>query len=401
MAPISEKTRNVFAKYDRDRDGYWTEDDFRQFMHDMGHGNIGSSRLHSSFQYLDTTRLGKIDVNMFEKGINLLHERDFYFGKPRSEDDLSTVRMTVRSRRYPVVVKPEVSDPLLGYTLVEKVGEGSFGEIYKSVSKEDPSRFVALKIIDLEQTRDDLEDLLYEVDFQAKCFSPHLARYFGSWLWHSKLYIAMEYLGGGTAAELIKFGRLSEDQCAYILREIFKGLDYMHHENKIHRDIKAENILFDNNGALKLADFGVAGQIGPNQTAKSTFVGTPLYMAPEIIRGEEYGPKVDVWSVGILAIELATGAPPRSNLHPMDVLYATITADAPTLKENWSPEFRDFVSRCLTKNPVERPTASDLLRHPFINQERDKNVLRDNLEKYWIKRKESAGGAGRTIVYVS
>ncbi|TPX65737.1 hypothetical protein SpCBS45565_g04978 [Spizellomyces sp. 'palustris'] len=398
MSQVSEKTRQVIAKYDQDGDGYWTENDFREFMRDMGHGDIGASRMHASFQYLDTSKLGKIDAVMFEKGINLLYERDFYFGKPRSDDDLSSIRLTVRSRRYPVIVKPEVSDPMLVYTLVEKVGEGSFGEIYKSVSKQDPQRFVALKIIDLEQTQDDLEDLLYEVDFQAKCFSPHLARYFGSWLWHSKLYIAMEYLGGGTAAELIKFAKLSEEQCSCILREVLKGLDYMHSEKRIHRDIKAENILFDNSGSLKLADFGVAGQIAPNSTSRSTFVGTPLYMAPEIIRGEQYGVKVDIWSVGILAIELATGAPPRSHLHPMDVLYATVADDAPILKgSQFSPEFRDFVSKCLTKQPAERPSARDLLSHPFTQKERDKVVLRDNLENYWRKRKELAGIAAKTV----
>ncbi|KAI8994405.1 serine/threonine-protein kinase 25-like protein [Gaertneriomyces semiglobifer] len=288
-------------------------------------------------------------------------------------------------------MKPEPADPLSLYTLVEKIGEGSFGEIFKVVSKTNPTLFVALKVIDLERTEDDLEDLLYEVDFQAKCFSPFLARFFGSWLWQNKLYIAMEYLGGGTASDLIKFARLTEQQCSYILREVLKGLDYMHSEGKIHRDIKAENILFDNKGALKLADFGVAGQLSANQPSRSTFVGTPLYMAPEIVKGEEYGVKVDIWSVGILAIELATGFPPRSRMHPMDILYATAAYDAPVLEGNFSEDFKNFVSSCLVKDPKSRPSAGALLRHPFVSTEMDRAVITANLERYWMRRKELAG----------
>ncbi|KAJ3016679.1 Serine/threonine-protein kinase 24 [Thoreauomyces humboldtii] len=395
---VSEKTRKVFAQYDRDKDGFWTETDFRDFLGSMGRGDIGESRTRASFNYLDTSKSGKITVAMFEKGINLLAEADFYFGKPKSDDDLSTVRLTVRNRRYPVVVKPDLSDPLLLYTLVEKVGEGSYGEIFKSVLKTDALKIVALKIIDLEKTQDDLDELLYEVDFQAKCFSPHLARYYGSWLWQNKLYIAMEYLGGGTACELIQHSKLSEEQCAYILREILKGLDYMHGENRIHRDIKAENILFDNWGALKLADFGVAAQIKAPASSRTTFVGTPLYMAPEIIKGDAYGCTVDIWSVGILAIELATGQPPRSNLHPMDILYATVKEDAPLLKgSKGSAQFQDFVKRCLTKDPEQRATAKVLLDHPFTQTDRGPAVLKERLDKYWVKRKEMAGAAARTV----
>ncbi|KAJ3167589.1 Serine/threonine-protein kinase 24 [Geranomyces variabilis] len=398
QAAVSEKTRKVFARFDRDNDGYWTEADFKEFLVSMGRGDIGDSRTKASFSYLDTAKSGRITAVMLEKGINLLHEADFYFGKPKSEDDLSTVRLTVRNRRYPVVVKPDLSDPTLLYTLVEKVGEGSYGEIYKSVLKTDAQKTVALKIIDLEKTQDDLDELLYEVDFQAKCFSPHLARYFGSWIWLNKLYIAMEYLGGGTAAELIQYAKLSEEQCAYVLREVLKGLDYMHSEMRIHRDIKAENILFDNWGALKLADFGVAGQIKSPATSRTTFVGTPLYMAPEIVRGDPYGCAVDIWSVGILAIELATGQPPRSNMHPMDILYATVREDAPILKgPGISATFQDFVKQCLTKDPSQRATARKLLDHPFTQSERGPETLKDKLDKYWVKRKEMAGAAARTV----
>ncbi|KAJ3091576.1 Serine/threonine-protein kinase 24 [Quaeritorhiza haematococci] len=167
-------------------------------------------------------------------------------------------------------------------------------------------QIVALKVIDLEKTMDDLEDLLAEVDFQAKCDSPHLARYFGSWMWQNKLSIAMEFLGGGTCEELVSFNlkeystaqvprpgseklssnashstqlkhtKINEEQCAYIIQEVLKGLNYMHKNLKIHRDIKTANILFDNFGTVKLADFGVAAQLTTNRRFRNTFVGTPV-----------------------------------------------------------------------------------------------------------------------------
>ncbi|KAJ3299992.1 Serine/threonine-protein kinase 24 [Borealophlyctis nickersoniae] len=355
----------------------------------MGKSNIGQSRIAASFAYLDTSKQGKIDVGMFERGINLLYEQDFDFGRAYDADDLSSSRATIRMGKHKTVVKPEASDPLELWTLIEKVGEGSYGEIYKAISRSSP-QIVALKIIDLERTTDDLDDLLAEVDFQAKCFSPHLARYFGSWMWEHKLTIAMEYLGGGTAEDLIKHGKLTEDQCAYILREVVKGLEYMHSERKIHRDVKAANILFDNAGAVKLADFGVAAQLAANKAVRTTFVGTPLYMAPEIVLSQPYGPKVDIWSLGIMAIELGTRRAPRCEMHPMDVLYSIPTTPSPQLDESFSSEFRDFVKQCLAKNPEARPTAKDLLSHPFTSTERDKSSVKGMIESIRLKKNDAA-----------
>ncbi|KAJ3043132.1 Serine/threonine-protein kinase 25 [Rhizophlyctis rosea] len=390
----SAKTRAVFAKYDTDQDGFWTEQNFGDFLSDLGKGNIGQDRIRASFQYLDTSKSGKIDAAMFERGINLLYEYDFDFGKAYAADDLSSSRATIRLGKHRVVVKPEASDPMELWTLIEKVGEGSYGEIYKAISKTSP-QIVALKIIDLERTTDDLEDLLAEVDFQAKCYSPHLARYFGSWMWDSKLTIAMEFLGGGTAEDLLKHTRLNEEQCAYILRECAKGLEYMHGEGKIHRDIKAANILFDNSGAVKLADFGVAAQLTARQLQRTTFVGTPLYMAPEIILNQPYGPKVDVWSLGVMAIELATRKAPRCDMHPMDVLYAIPTTPSPQLDASFSPEFRDWVNRCLQKSPETRPMAKDLLQHPFTSIERDKSLVKGIIENIRLKKNDTTEAVDR------
>ncbi|RKO92716.1 SerineTHREONINE-protein kinase Mst4 in complex with an quinazolin [Blyttiomyces helicus] len=286
------------------------------------------------------------------------------------------------------IIGEKASDPLVLYTLIEKVGSGSYGEIYRSMHKQNP-QIVALKIIDLTRTQDDLDDLLAEVDFQAKCFSPHLARYFGSWMWDNKLTIAMEYLGGGTAEDFIRQRALTEEQCAYIIREVLKGLEYMHAENKIHRDIKAANILFDNSGAVKLADFGVAAQMKSAQDARTTFVGTPLYMAPEIIMNEPYTTKVDIYSLGVMCIELATGRAPRHDMHPMDVLYAIPTTPSPKLVGDWSAEFKEFVDKCLMKNPKKRPTATELLAHPFASTERDKSLVKADIDAWRVKKNDT------------
>lgn len=162
------------------------------------------------------------------------------------------VRATLRGKQPGSMISPEASDPLEIYQLQEKVGYGTYGDIYRAIIKGKPSEYCALKIIDLEKTEDDIEDLLFEVDFQAKCSSPYLAKYIGAWLWDNKLTIAMEFLGGGTLETLIQRNKLSEQMCAYILREILRGLYYMHKSHKIHRDIKPANVLFDDTTKLKL-----------------------------------------------------------------------------------------------------------------------------------------------------
>ncbi|KAJ3396724.1 hypothetical protein HDU92_002090 [Lobulomyces angularis] len=299
---------------------------------------------------------------------------------PKLAEDFN-VRATLRGKKAGTMISPEASDPLLLYQLLHKVGEGSYGEIYKAMSKTQ-QQIVALKVIDLEKTEDDIEDLLIEVDFQAKCDSPYLAKYNGSWLWENKLSIAMEFLGGGTLEELVNNCKLTEAHCSFILREVLRSLYYLHKTMKIHRDIKPANVLFDNNSCVKLADFGVAAQMTSTKNYRETFVGTPLYLAPEIILSDKYGTKVDIWSLGVMGIEIATGIVPRRNQHPMDILYAIPKESPPHLPNTFSAEFRDFISKCCVKDPKRRSTAEELLRHPFIltADNFDKNILKKSLE---------------------
>ncbi|XP_048234777.1 serine/threonine-protein kinase 4 [Ricinus communis] len=205
-----------------------------------------------------------------------------------------------------------------------------------------------------------------------QCSHPNVVRYLGSYQGEEYLWIVMEYCGGGSVADLMNVTEepLEEYQIAYICREALKGLAYLHSIFKVHRDIKGGNILLTEQGEVKLGDFGVAAQLTRTMSKRNTFIGTPHWMAPEVIQESRYDGKVDVWALGVSAIEMAEGLPPRSTVHPMRVLFMISIEPAPMLedKEKWSLVFHDFVAKCLTKEPRSRPTASEMLKHKFIEK---------------------------------
>ncbi|TPX40874.1 hypothetical protein SeMB42_g05842 [Synchytrium endobioticum] len=285
-------------------------------------------------------------------------------------------------------------DPTTLYQVDAQIGRGAYGEVFRGIDKATGTP-IAIKILDFEaETSDDIEDIRKEIQILATLDTPYVTKYYGSYVKGSQLWIVMELCAGGSCLDLLKSGVFEETHIAIILRELLMALHHVHSTGKIHRDIKAANVLFSDLGDVKLADFGVSAQITSTMTRKNTFVGTPYWMAPEVIIRSAYNEKADIWSLGITAIEMAKGRPPNSSHPPMKVLFIIAQKDPPVLNGHFSPEFHDFVARCLAKRPSLRPHAADLLQHPFIQRAGDKAQLKQLIqERIAINKRQQNGNA--------
>lgn len=260
------------------------------------------------------------------------------------------------------------------YEKRECIGRGSFGEVYKGVDVS-TGKDVAIKLVDLERADEEIDVIQREIKVMSQISNPYVVQYYASLMRDSTLWIVMEYMSAGSLKELLDdVGPFPDDAIATVLKALCKGLDYVHKGSKLHRDIKAANILVSEHGDVKLADFGVAGQMTMTVRQRNTFVGSPFWMAPEVIQESLYDEKADIWSLGITAFELATGYPPYATAHPYRALMLIPKNDPPRLDDKHSRSLRDFVAACLQKDPLDRPSAEHLLTHPFLRKARPTSI---------------------------
>ena len=266
------------------------------------------------------------------------------------------------------------------YEILTKIGKGATAEVFV-VKLLSTNELIAAKIIDLETCPIEIETLYHEVAFWRNSQSQNIINYYGSFVSESSCFILMEYMSAGSCYEIMKYaypkGFSNEIVIAEILQQVLMALNYFHENKQIHRDVKAGNILLNDKGEVKMGDFGIAANLiekGQRKRAKFTVIGTPCYMAPEVLKEEEgYTEKADIWSLGITAIELATGSAPYSGLFPLEVIVKIINSPPPQLPDDskWSTSFRDFVRTCLINPPSKRPSAKQLLEHKFFKQAKD------------------------------
>ncbi|XP_041492978.1 nik-related protein kinase-like [Microtus oregoni] len=322
-------------------------------------------------------------------------------------------------------------DPTGIFSLDKTIGLGTYGRIYLGLHEKTGS-FTAVKVMNARKTplpeigrrvrvnkyqksvgwrySDEEEDLRTELNLLRKySFHKNIVAFYGAFFKLSppghrhQLWMVMELCAAGSVTDVVRMTRnqsLKEDWIAYICREILQGLAHLHAHRVIHRDIKGQNVLLTHNAEVKLVDFGVSAQVSRTNGRRNSFIGTPYWMAPEVIHCDEdprcsYDYRSDVWSVGITAIEMAEGAPPLWNLQPLEALFVILRESAPTVKSSgWSRKFHNFMEKCMIKNFLFRPTSENMLHHPFVENIKSERHAAESLTKHLtgiIQKRQSKG----------
>lgn len=308
-------------------------------------------------------------------------------------------------------------EPSAEWELLNSIGEGSYGAVWKCVSKKNASQFAACKIIPVEN---DFDELQQETKILKNCSNDFVVQFIHSYSVETDgkpyLWIVMELCDGGSVSDLLHVCKvkLTEPTIRILVGSVLCGLSYLHLNKMIHRDIKAGNILLNSLGQAKLADFGVSVQLQKTVDKRKTVIGTPFWMAPEVIQESEYDCKADIWSLGITLIEMAEGEPPHHEIHPMRAIFMIPSRPPPVLAKpaEWSPDMSAFLTLCLQKSAEMRPSTSKLMEHPLVKNEianfaktKPKGCSKaiqelvssnkQNMEEYF--QKSHKAGSGRTV----